>query len=119
MIENSTKTAEELSFDKQVNQLLIELTLQLKARGLWNQDKPNAGQLTSTAPFCCDTLTFEQWLQFVFIIKITDMMSKSMPLPTNIALKPMAEESFKSIGCESVELINVLAKIDQLLSAAR
>jgi len=101
------------------NQLLTELTLQLKQQGLRQEREPNLDDLASTAPFCCDTLTFEQWLQFVFIPKIQVMIMKESSLPKNIALKPMAEVSFNYLGGASIELINILADIDQLFGAPR
>jgi len=108
-----------LPLEQQANQLLTELTQQLKTQGLWQADKPEASKLTSTVPFCCDTLAFEQWLQFVFISKLHSMLMTGMALPADIAIKPMAEESFKHLGEASSSLIQIIANIDQLLSAPR
>lgn len=107
------------SFEHQVNQSLTRLTLQLKSQGLWQKHKPDLAELSSTMPFCCDTLAFEQWLQFVFIVKIDAMIANRMPLPQNIALTPMAEESFKFLEGSTSQLIKILAQIDLLLSAER
>jgi len=119
MIDVSKNFTKSQSLELLSNQLLTELSQQLNNQGLWQEKKPSFCQLSSTEPFCCDTLAFEQWLQFVFIPKIQSMMVQGIPLPTKIALTPMAEESFKYLGSASGELINVLAKIDQLLSAPR
>ena len=107
------------SLEQQTYQLLNELTMLLKLQSLWQSHQPNSCDLSSTAPFCCDTLAFEQWLQFIFIPKIQMMITEQVSLPESIALRPMAEESFKHLGSASSELINVLTKIDQLLSAPR
>jgi uncharacterized protein YqcC (DUF446 family) len=119
MIDVSKNVSGIQSLGQLTNQLLTELIHQLNIQGLWQKNKPNLCELSSTAPFCCDTLTFEQWLQFIFIPKIQTMIIQGEALPTKIALTPMAEESFKHLGSASEKLIHVLTKIDQLLCAPR
>tara|TARA_B110000467_G_C18208002_1_gene415706 strand:- start:27 stop:386 length:360 start_codon:yes stop_codon:yes gene_type:complete len=113
----NTKNIQDL--EQQTIQLVTELIKQLKAQDLWQKDTPTLSQLTSTAPFCCDTLALEQWLQFIFIPKIQLMIANHQPLPENIALKPMAEEVFKYLNFNGTALIDVLSEIDQLLTAPR
>ncbi|MDZ7925176.1 MAG: YqcC family protein [Marinagarivorans sp.] len=50
--------------------LLHSLVLELKRLGEWQATPPSPAQLASQWPFCVDTLTFYQWLQWVFVIKI-------------------------------------------------
>lgn len=99
--------------------LLSKLELALTALNLWQQQRPNKEALNSRQPFCLDTLTFSQWLQFVFIEKIQEMIASNMPLPTQVLISPMAEEAFKGMGDEAADIINTLADIDQLLSGKK
>ena len=99
--------------------LLTCLTRELIEQQLWQQDAVSAEALSSRQPFCCDTLTFEQWLQFVFIPKLTLMAENNRPLPDNIAVCPMAEEAFKGRGACMGILINLIGDLDQLLSGKR
>ncbi len=99
--------------------LLQQLADELAFLSLWQTDKPSEQALTSSQPFCCDTLRFEQWLQFIFIERISIMISLKSPLPTRISLCPMAEESFKHLGKKASILINIIADIDQRLSGKR
>jgi dTDP-4-dehydrorhamnose 3,5-epimerase len=99
--------------------LLAQLTEQLHNTNLWQSQTPPAQMLASKQPFCCDTLSFEQWLQFVFIPRLSDMITTKQPLPTAIALCPMAEESFKYLGENAAPLINTIADIDEELSGSR
>ena len=99
--------------------LLDQLTKELKQLRLWQEADVPASVLKSQQPFCCDTLTFEQWLQFVFIPKLTDMAQNHLPLPDNICVCPMAEETFKVKGKQLALLINIIADIDELLSGKR
>jgi uncharacterized protein YqcC (DUF446 family) len=96
--------------------LLSNLEHLLKINDLWQDIQPEKNKLMSKAPFCCDTLAFEQWLQFVFIPKITNMVNKDIPLPTKIAITPMAQEAFKAHANQGNELILVISAIDSLLS---
>lgn len=70
---------------------LDELEACLKAAGLWQSEPLPATAYASTEPFCCDTMAFEQWLQFVFLPKVRDMLAADAPLPSNMAIAPMAE----------------------------
>lgn len=97
--------------------LLNELTLELKALNLWQAQAPSRTALSSSAPFCCDTLSFEQWLQFVFIVKISRMINLGQALPNKIALTPMAEESFKHLSAQAKPLLRIINKIDKALTA--
>ncbi|WP_394174696.1 YqcC family protein [Thalassotalea litorea] len=105
--------------NQQLVNLLTHLEAQLQTLSLWQKHAPEPERLLSTQPFCVDTLTFEQWLQFIFIPKISAMLAANSPLPTQISLCPMAEESFKAHGDKIAALINVIADIDELLSGQR
>ncbi len=105
--------------NQSIEKLLLQLSEELRTLNLWQEKSPNMCLLASQAPFCCDTLSFEQWLQFVFIPRLNAMIEAKQTLPTNIALCPMAEESFKHLGAKVKTLINIIADIDQLLSGQR
>lgn len=96
--------------------LLHDLSEELKKLALWQDIPPNPELLASTAPFCCDTLTFEQWLQFVFIVKMRELVHAGLNLPLAISLLPMAEEAFKHLDETKLALFNVIANLDKLLS---
>ncbi|NQY86631.1 MAG: YqcC family protein [Colwellia sp.] len=96
--------------------LLAQLSQELKALTLWQSCRPTIEQMASTAPFHYDTLTFEQWLQFVFIERISLMIEKKQPLPSEMSLLPMATESFISLGNKANKLVGVIGQLDCLLS---
>lgn len=103
----------------QLAKLLLALEIEMQAASLWQADLPSTQALNSTQPFSCDTLTFTQWLQFIFIAKMTKLNSGKAPLPTSVSICPMAEESFKHLGAPAAKLVNVIADIDELLSGKR
>ncbi|MDK1287524.1 YqcC family protein [Pseudoalteromonas umbrosa] len=98
-----------------VLQHLAVLEVQLKQSQLWQAEPVDEQALASVQPFCCDTLRFEQWLQFVFIPKITVMIESGVPLPTNIAIAPMCDVAFAQHPDHAL-LFKCLSDIDALFS---
>jgi len=96
--------------------LLIELEQHLKRLDLWAETSPSPEQLTSTQPFAVDTLSFEQWLQFIFIPKMTMLVNSQGQLPSAMSIHPMAEESFKQQNKPFKDLLKTIKQIDQLIS---
>ena len=100
---------------KQTGVLLSELAKTMQKYGFWAKQPPSAKAMASTAPFACDSMAFEQWLQFIFIPKMQTLLAHQHPLPGNIAILPMAEEMLKGkLGAEAICI--VIGKIDRLLS---
>ena len=96
--------------------VLDDLMRALKSLNLWQAHRPSADKLSSSAPFCCDTLAFEQWLQFIFVPKITMMINQQQSLPAKISLTPMAEEAFKYLSTSAKPLLDVIQQIDNTLT---
>lgn len=94
--------------------LVERLTMQLKRANLWSDIRPSKAALQSSAPFCCDTLTFNKWLQFVFIERLSQLTKRQQPLPTRCEVTPMAEQFFTLV--HQFELLNSIADIDDLLT---
>ena len=78
---------------------------------------PTDAQLASRLPFCVDTLRFEQWLQFIYIPRLTGLLASDLPLPAKSGVAEMAEEAFGR-GVGAIErLIVTLRQVDKLLEA--
>ena len=92
--------------------LLGELERALKEKKLWSTTPPSASAFASNAPFCFDTMRFEQWLQFVFIDKLRTLIEHNQVLPTNANIAPMAQQ----VMAEHTEIIALLIKIDAELN---
>ena len=96
--------------------LLDDLEGELRDKLLWDELVPSESDLNSTVPFSIDTLTFSQWLQFIFIPKMSMLVQQNLPLPRTMLVLPMAEESFKNIAVDSAGLLVIIGRIDRLLS---
>lgn len=96
---------------------LLQIEAELRRMGAWDNTPPSAEALRSTQPFAVDTLTFTQWLQFVFVARIKTMIENGHALPEVSGMAPMAEEHFRSRSESGDRLIRELAEMDRLLSS--
>lgn len=67
----------------------LERVLLLRKRLPVTQPSPQAMQ--SHIPFAADTMSFEQWLQFIFFPQMYQLINQKRPLPRQMGLAPMAE----------------------------
>jgi uncharacterized protein YqcC (DUF446 family) len=100
---------------KEVEILIVKLEQSLRETNLWSSNSPPVEAFQSKLPFALDTMCFEQWLQFIFIPKIINLVNTRNPLPDNLKLMPMAERSFRAKD-EHSELMKVINQIDLIFS---
>jgi len=99
-----------------VQRLLEQLSDALRASSLWSEQQPTSVALASEMPFCCDTLSFENWLQFVFLPKLSQVIEYNLPLPKALVIAPMAEQSWRAVNSSDAaafkRIYKVLREID-------
>ena len=95
---------------------LLALESELKRLELWQAATPHPTVLGSMEPFSIDTLTLPQWLQFVFVPRLTSLIEGGEPLPTACGIKPLAEETIAREEDDSGKLLGILGTLDQLLT---
>ena len=105
-----------MDVNTRVAELLIDIEAQLRQLGQWDAVPPPARALESDQPFCVDTLTLPQWLQFVFLPRLYTMLEEGESRPDRCGIAPMAEEYFRGTGLGSDKLVAALSSIDDLLS---
>ena len=98
--------------------LLNELQTELKLAGLWSDTEPSKAPLSSIQPFGLDTLTFYEWLQFVFVKKLRLICDRRESLPDSSDVTTMAEEVFKSDEITAPAVIRILITVDRFISHA-
>jgi uncharacterized protein YqcC (DUF446 family) len=99
-----------------VAEVLIDIESELRQMGLWARIAPSSAALASDQPFCVDTLTLPQWLQFIFLPTLYQLLETDQALPARCGITPMAEEFFKGGGLPAAALMEALSRIDVLLS---
>jgi uncharacterized protein YqcC (DUF446 family) len=100
----------------EVAAILIDIEAELRQLALWSRVPPSAAELASTQPFCVDTLTLPQWLQYVFLPTLYRLIEEQAELPNRCGVTPMAEEYFRGSGLATADLLRALERIDSLLS---
>lgn len=96
--------------------LLIEQ--ELKVRGWWDDLPPSPEALASVVPFAVDSLSFEQWLQWIFLPRMKLILQNGQPLPNASGILVMAETVFVDRPEQSRELRRLLAAFDQLIGSS-
>jgi uncharacterized protein YqcC (DUF446 family) len=96
---------------KEVEILIIKLEESLRKAMLWSSSVPSAKDFQSELPFSLDTMTFEKWLQFVFIPKMSVIVGNKSSLPDNLKLLPMAEQRLDASDSH-LGVIDVIKQID-------
>jgi uncharacterized protein YqcC (DUF446 family) len=98
--------------------LLMDTEQELRRLDLWQTQSPSEEALASTEPFAVDQLSFDQWLQFIFLPRMHKLIDAKAPLPEQCSIAPMAEEFFKAQEINGATVVAVLAAIDQLITQA-
>ncbi|EHM48992.1 YqcC family protein [Yokenella regensburgei] len=67
----------------------IETVLRLHQH--WQETAPAQSAFLSDQPFCMDTLEPLEWLQWVLIPRMHQLLDNAQPLPTSFAVAPYYE----------------------------
>ncbi|PWB31221.1 pseudouridine synthase [Pseudomonas sp. SDI] len=94
--------------------LLIEH--ELHAQGWWSAEPPSAQALASSVPFAVDSMNFDQWLQWIFLPRMKQILENGLPLPSASGILVMAETVYVDRPEESRRLRQLLAEFDQLIA---
>ncbi|GGO83049.1 hypothetical protein GCM10011348_25870 [Marinobacterium nitratireducens] len=106
-----------MSQHRQLAQLLIEVEREMRALDLWQASAPSAEALSSAQPFCVDTLSFCEWVQWIMIPRFCIMIEQRQPLPASSDIASMAEEVFKEVDADTAILLELITEIDRTLRA--
>ncbi|EKE74057.1 YqcC family protein [Gallaecimonas xiamenensis] len=98
--------------------LMGQIEMEMRLHRLWADTAPSDQALASVEPFAVDTLSFEQWVQFIYLPKLKVMLTLGQA-PSNVCVCPMAEESWRHHGERLNPLLDLVADLDELLSGKR
>lgn len=101
---------------ERLSDVLDGIQLTMKNLGYWSASTVSKEALSSQQPFCCDTMTFSQWLQFVLIAKLKMLINTKQALPIlakGHGISPMASETYKEKSDQL--LLDLIGQLDSLL----
>lgn len=99
--------------------LLDSLQKELSENDLWETEIPSPEALSSEEPFCIDTLNLTQWIQWIFIPKLSYLIENKMTLPDYSAVHEIAEEAFKGMDTNMEHIKSLIKKIDETISSEK
>jgi len=95
---------------------LIDLEATLRQLDLWTDTPPSQEAMSSEQPFAMDVLEFEEWLQFIFLPTLYEVLGSGEALPERCAIAPMAEETVGKKALPTEGLISTLRELDRLIT---
>ena len=96
--------------------VLLEVEAALRSGGKWQAVEPPAEALSSSVPFCIDTLGFEQWLQWVFLPRMRHILEHGRPLPRKSGILPYAQEYLDKDDPITNGLLRQIGRFDELIA---
>jgi uncharacterized protein YqcC (DUF446 family) len=112
-------TGNDIDRQRELTVVVDALESTLRRMRLWEQERPSADLLASTQPFSFDTLRFHQWLQWLLIPRIRQILDGDGVLPTLSAIHPYAEECAADLGDDPRELLFLIEHFDALIRRER
>ena len=96
--------------------VLLEVEGTLRTHGRWDRNQPAVSALSSTEPFCMDTLRFEQWLQWVLLPRMKNILEEEKPLPVKSGVLAYAEAYLLKNDPPTTSLLRQIKTFDDLIT---
>jgi uncharacterized protein YqcC (DUF446 family) len=100
--------------ERDLRAVIDGLETELRRVQLWEPEPPSELLLESTQPFCVDTLTLSQWLQWLLIPRMRLILAGDGRLPTRSAISPYAAECFEYLE-DGDALLVLIERLDGLI----
>ncbi|MDH2925484.1 uncharacterized protein YqcC (DUF446 family) [Nicoletella semolina] len=97
----------------QLRHRLNDLQIVLRLHHHWEQVPPSAQAMASTQPFCIDTLSATQWLQWIFIPRFLALLDAKGKLPSSLSISPYLEEALKNTPSQNA-ILEAMKNIERL-----
>lgn len=102
--------------ETEVLQIADAIEGELRRLDLWETHPPPPEAVMSEQPFCFDTLTFTQWLQWVLLVRVRNTVANGIELPTHSDIHPLAEHCFSELHYDSAALLALIKRLDQAIT---
>ncbi len=101
---------------QRIADIVLEVEANLRVSGQWEQTQPSSTAMASSQPFCLDTLRFEQWLQWIFLPRMKQILEQQLPLPARSGIYEYAEDCCYKDNPRSSQLLSLIKRFDDLIS---
>jgi uncharacterized protein YqcC (DUF446 family) len=103
------------SYTRDLSEALLAIEAELRSLSLWENEPPSPEDLRSDQPFCCDTLAFPQWLQWILLPRMWDLLERGGPYPSRSGIYAYGEEWALRQGADSLVLLRLVRRFDALI----
>jgi uncharacterized protein YqcC (DUF446 family) len=93
---------------------LDQIEAEMRSIGMWSDVAPSAEKFQSRVAFYGDTMSFDQWLQFVFVPRVRDVLSGASPAPKSSSVGAQAVREFDGLD-KANRLTGLLGEFDRLI----
>ena len=94
-----------------VEQQIGAIEAEMKRAGLWQEEPLEPGQLQFSRAFGGDTMAFHQWLQFVFVPRVREIVATRGTFPSQSQVAVQAIREFDGYD-EAANLVRLLSEFD-------
>lgn len=88
----------------------------LRETNHWQEQAPDSRAFASEQPFCLDTLEPLEWLQWVLIPRMHQLIASGIPLPQNFAVAPYYEMALDKAHPAREAIVAELLLLDALFA---
>lgn len=100
----------------QLADLLLAIEAEMRRLDLWQAHSPDDEALASLMPFCHDTLHFEEWLQWVFLPKMKQVLETEEDFPASSEIAPLAELRLEQLPQQTDQLLELIGQFDDFIN---
>lgn len=100
-----------------LQQRIDEIEAEMKRIGLWHSAPLDPAQRAFKRAFGADTMSFSQWLQFVFIPRVREIIAERGRFPGQSQVGAQAVREFDGYN-EADQLISFLNRFDTLFGGS-
>lgn len=102
-----------MSMYQDVQTKLDEIVAEMKQIGLWQDEPLEPEKYDFRSAFAMDTMAFSQWLQFIFVPRVEQILVSQSTFPTRSQVGVQAIREFDGIP-EATHLVALLCAFDEL-----
>ena len=92
---------------------LDEIEQEMKRVGLWQEGPLEPERYNFSSAFAMDTMSFDQWLQFIFVPRVRGIISEGGKFPASSSVGAQAVREFDTYP-NAQRLISLLSEFDSL-----
>lgn len=98
----------------QLEEKILEIEEEMKKIGTWEIQAPAPEAYENMGAFGGRTMAFEQWIRYVFIPRVREVIKDRAPLPPSSSVGSYAVREFDGRP-ETDRLIHILIEFDRLI----